>query len=193
MITSIAVTLFLIMDPFGNLPVILTLLKDYSQKEKLQIIIRELFFSLIVLIIFIFFGKSIMNFLGLKEESISIAGGIILFLIAIKMIFPSNEPMFGAENELFLVPIAIPMIAGPSLLATLILFSSQYGTKEVLIASIIAWSLSFIIIVVSIIYSKYIPKRVFIAIEKLMGMLLIALAVQMLLDGIGKYLHLLQG
>jgi len=189
MITSLAVTLFLIMDPFGNLPVILSLLKDFNQKQKLQIIIRELFFSLIVIIIFIFFGKSIMNFLGLKEESISIAGGIILFLIAIKMIFPSSEPMFGAENELFLVPIAIPMIAGPSLLATLILFSSQYKIKDVLIASIIAWSLSFIIIVVSIIYSKYIPKRVFSAIEKLMGMLLVALAVQMLLDGIGKYLQ----
>jgi multiple antibiotic resistance protein len=193
MITSLAVTLFLIMDPFGNLPVFLTLLKDYSQKEKIKIIIRELFFSLFVIILFIFFGKSIMNFLGLKEESILIAGGIILFLIALKMIFPSNEPLFSKENDLFLVPIAIPMIAGPSLLATLILFSSQYSPVIVLSAAIIAWTVSFIIILFSILYSKYIPKRVFIAIEKLMGMLLIALSVQMLLDGIGKYLHLVKG
>jgi len=188
-ILHIAVTLFLIMDPFGNFPVILSLLKDFNDKEKLQIIIRELIFSFAVIFIFIFFGKNIMNFLGLREESISIAGGIILFLIALKMIFPSSEPMFGKENELYLVPIAIPMIAGPSLLATLILFSSQYGISEVLGASLISWTLSALIIIISLKFSKIIPNRVFSAVEKLMGMLLISLSVQMLLDGITKYLH----
>ena len=188
-ILHIAVTLFLIMDSFGNFPVILSLLKDYNDKEKFKIIIRELLFSFIVIFIFIFFGKNIMNFLGLREESISIAGGIILFLIALKMIFPSSEPIFGKENELYLVPIAIPMIAGPSLLATLILFSSQYGISEVLGASLISWTLSALIIIISLKFSKIIPNRVFSAVEKLMGMLLISLSVQMLLDGIAKYLH----
>ena len=185
----IAVTLFLIMDPFGNFPVILSLLKNYNEKEKLQIITRELVFAFAVIFIFIFFGKNIMNFLGLKEESMSIAGGIILFLIAIKMIFPTNEPMFGKDSELYIVPIAIPMIAGPSLLATLILFASQYAIKEVLAASLLSWTLSSFIIIILLKFSKHIPNRVFSAIEKLMGMLLISLSVQMLLDGIAKYLH----
>jgi multiple antibiotic resistance protein len=177
------------MDPFGNFPVVLSLLKDYKEKEKFQIIVRELVFAFIIIFIFIFFGKSIMSFLGLREESISIAGGIILFLIAIKMIFPSSEPMFGRENELYLVPIAIPMIAGPSLLATLMLFSSQYGIGLVLGASFISWTLSSFIIIISLKFSKLVPNRVFSAAEKLMGMLLISLSVQMLLDGIAKYLH----
>jgi len=185
----IAVTLFLIMDPFGNFPVILSLLKNYNEKEKLQIIIRELVFAFAVIFIFIFFGKNIMNFLGLKEESMSIAGGIILFLIAIKMIFPTNEPMFGKDSELYIVPIAIPMIAGPSLLATLILFSSQYGIGIVLKASLISWTLGAFIIIISLKFSKLIPNKIFSAVEKLMGMLLISLSVQMLLDGIAKYLH----
>jgi len=188
-VLHIAVTLFLIIDPFGNFPVIYSLLKNYKDKEKLPIIIRELFFAFIVMFIFIFFGKNIMDFLGLREESVSIAGGIILFLIAIKMIFPNNEPIFGSENELYLVPIAIPMIAGPSLLATLILFASQYAIKEVLAASLLSWTLSSFIIIILLKFSKHIPNRVFSAIEKLMGMLLISLSVQMLLDGIAKYLH----
>jgi multiple antibiotic resistance protein len=177
------------MDPFGNFPVILSLIKNQNEKEKFKIIIRELIFAFVVIFIFIFFGKNIMSFLGLKEESVSIAGGIILFLIALKMIFPSSEPMFGKENELYLVPIAIPMIAGPSLLATLILFSSQYGISVVLGASLISWTLSSLIIIISLKFSKLIPSRVFSAVEKLMGMLLISLSVQMLLDGIAKYLH----
>jgi multiple antibiotic resistance protein len=178
------------MDPFGNFPVILSLIKNYNEKEQFKIIIRELLFALIVIFIFIFFGKTIMNFLGLKEESVSIAGGIILFLIAIKMIFPSSEPMFGKENELYLVPIAIPMIAGPSLLATLILFSSQYNLSIVLSAASASWLISALIILISLKFSKLIPNKVFNAIEKLMGMLLISLSVQILLDGIAKYLSL---
>jgi len=187
---SIFVTLFLIMDPFGNLPVIFSLLKDYDRKKRLSIIIKELLISLVVILIFIFFGKNLMTLLGLKEESISIAGGIILFLIAIKMIFPSSEPMFGAENEPFIVPIAIPMIAGPSLLATLLLFSTNYDISVVLFSALLAWTLSAVIILFFIFISKYIPYKFFTALEKLMGMILIALSVQMLLDGISKYLHL---
>ncbi|NPA87378.1 MAG: hypothetical protein GXO01_01610 [Epsilonproteobacteria bacterium] len=187
---SVFVTLFLIMDPFGNLPVIISLLKDYDKKKRIEIITKELVISLFVIFIFIFFGKSLMHLLGLREESISIAGGIILFLIAIKMIFPSSEPMFGAQNEPFIVPIAIPMIAGPSLLATLLLFSTNYDLKIVISAAFAAWVASAAIIIFFIQLSKYIPYKFFSAMEKLMGMILIALAVQMLLEGISKYLHI---
>jgi len=187
---SIAVTLFLIMDPFGNFPLINFLLKDYSEKEKIKILIREMFIALIIIIIFVLFGKAIMNFLSIKEESISIAGGIILFLIALKMIFPSNTPIFGDENELFIVPVAIPMIAGPSLLAALILFSSNYGIFNTFISSLVAWFLSSFTLLLLLKLKRFIPNKIFNAIEKLMGMILIILSIQMLLDGIKNYLHL---
>jgi multiple antibiotic resistance protein len=178
------------MDPFGNLPVIISLLKNYEKKKRLRIITKELLISLAVIFVFVFFGKNLMHFLGLKEESISIAGGIILFLIAIKMIFPNSEPMFGEENEPFIVPIAIPMIAGPSLLATLLLFSTNYEISLVCSAAALAWAVSAVIILFFVFISKYVPYKFFSAMEKLMGMILIALSVQMLLDGITKYLHI---
>jgi len=189
-ITSLFITLFLIMDPFGNLPVIISLLKTYDKKKQISLVLRELLIALIVIFLFIYFGKNIMKLLGLKEASISIAGGIILFLIAIKMIFPTNEPMFGSDNEPFIVPIAIPMIAGPSLLATLMLFASNYDLKLVTISAFLAWFVSSLIILFFIGISKFIPYKLFSAMEKLMGMILIAMAVQMLLDGIAKYLNL---
>jgi len=189
-LTSLFVTLFLIMDPFGNLPVIIALLKDYDKKKQISIVLRELIIALVVIFLFVYFGKNIMHLLGLKEASISIAGGIILFLIAIKMIFPTKEPMFGSENEPFIVPIAIPMIAGPSLLATLMLFATNYDLKTVTLSAFLAWLASSIIILFFMQLSKYIPYKFFSAMEKLMGMILIALSVQMLLDGIAKYLHI---
>ncbi len=187
---SIATTIFLIMDPFGNFPVINYLLKNYNDKEKSNILLRELLIAFIIIVLFIIFGKTIMTFLAIKEESISIAGGIILFLIALKMIFPSNSPIFGENNELFIVPIAIPMIAGPSLLATLILFATNYGVTKTFLASFIAWGLSLLILIILLKFKKLIPDKIFNAIEKLMGMILIILSIQMLLDGIKNYLHL---
>lgn len=187
---SIATTIFLIMDPFGNFPVINYLLKNYNDKEKSNILLRELLIAFIIIVLFIIFGKTIMTFLAIKEESISIAGGIILFLIALKMIFPSNSPIFGENNELFIVPIAIPMIAGPSLLATLILFATNYGITKTFLASFIAWGLSLLILIILLKFKKLIPDKIFNAIEKLMGMILIILSIQMLLDGIKNYLHL---
>ncbi len=187
---KIAITLFLIMDPFGNLPMLISLLKEYSLKNQLKILIRELFISLLLIYFFILSGNKILEFFGLSEASISIAGGIILFLIALKMIFPSNEVIFGKQNDLLIVPIAIPMIAGPSLLAVLLLFANNYDLQTLILASTASWLAASLTIILFIYLAKYIPYKFFSAIEKLMGMLLIALSVQMLLDGIANYLHL---
>jgi multiple antibiotic resistance protein len=175
MILKITLTLFLIMDPFGNLPTIVSLLKHYNKKTKIKILIRELFISLFLIFIFILSGKKILELFGLTETSVSIAGGIILFLIAIKMIFPSNETEFTDENDLLIVPIAIPMIAGPSLLAVLLLLSNNYDFNILFTASIIAWTLTSIIILFFTYIAEFIPNKFFNAAEKLMGMLLIAL------------------
>src|SRR5262245_39310861 len=120
---SAAVMLFLIMDPLGNVPTFLSILKDIEPRRRRIILVRELIISLIILLAFLFLGQYLLDFLQLKQESISIAGGIVLFLIALKMIFPSEGGVMGQtpEGEPFIVPLAIPLIAGPSTLAALLL------------------------------------------------------------------------
>ncbi|NCO46958.1 MAG: hypothetical protein GW890_11500, partial [Vibrio sp.] len=118
-ILSAATMLFLIMDPLGNLPVMLSILKHLDPKRRRVVLVRELCFALIILMLFLFAGKNIMGFLHVQPETLSISGGIILFIISIKMIFPSAGSITGlaAGEEPFIVPMAIPMIAGPSVIA----------------------------------------------------------------------------
>jgi len=127
---SAAVLLFFLMDPLGNIPVLLSILKGIDTKRKRVIIARELFIALGILLIFLFAGKPLLNFLHLEQEAVTISGGIILLIIGLRLIFPQKHGPMGQtpDGEPFLVPIAIPMIAGPSVLAMLILMTqSQPG------------------------------------------------------------------
>lgn len=191
-IFSAAVTLFLIMDPLGNIPVFLSALQNVESKRRTFVIIRETVIALVVMILFLFVGQYLLDFLGLKQESISIAGGIILFLIALKMIFPhdKSESDNKSEEEPFIVPLAIPLIAGPSLLATLLLFVRSEPTRmfDWLIALLIAWGISSLILLASPYVQKVLKERGLIAVERLMGMILVALSVQMFLNGVAEYL-----
>ncbi|MCD6161045.1 MAG: hypothetical protein J7K40_01350 [candidate division Zixibacteria bacterium] len=123
---SVTAALFLIMDPFGNIPVFLPILEKVPPEKRRKALIRELLFAFLAIIGCILCGKQIISFLGLRQESISIAGGIILFLIAIRMIFPLQlyKSKIEDTDEPFIVPLAIPLIVGPSLLAVLLFFSS---------------------------------------------------------------------
>lgn len=190
-IFSAAVTLFLIMDPLGNIPVFLSALQNVEPKRRTFVIIRETVIALVVMILFLFVGQYLLDFLGLKQESISIAGGIILFLIALKMIFPQEKKAENqSEEEPFIVPLAIPLIAGPSLLATLLLFVRSEPTRMMdwLIALLIAWGISSLILLASPFVQKVLKERGLIAVERLMGMILVALSVQMFLNGVAEYL-----
>lgn len=191
-IFSAAVTLFLIMDPLGNIPVFLSALQNVEPKRRRFVIVRETIIALVVMVLFLFVGQYLLDFLGLKQESISIAGGIILFLIALKMIFPrdKNEGENKSEEEPFIVPLAIPLIAGPSLLATLLLFVRSEPTRmfDWLIALLIAWGISSLILLASPFVQKVLKERGLIAVERLMGMILVALSVQMFLNGVAEYL-----
>ncbi len=126
-IISAAVLLILIMDPLGNLPIFMSVLEAHrTSKRRRAIMIRELLIALLVMFIFLFAGEKFSLFLNLRAETVSISGGIILFLIAIKMIFPSAEGSSSglpAGEEPFIVPLAIPLVAGPTILATLMLQS----------------------------------------------------------------------
>ncbi|ROQ24281.1 YhgN family NAAT transporter [Gallaecimonas pentaromativorans] len=187
-----AVTLFLIMDPLGNMPVFISILKHLPPKRRRIILIRELCLALIIMLVFLFGGDTVLHFMGLKQESVSIAGGIILFLIAIKMIFPSPGGLTGLAvgEEPFLVPMAIPLMAGPSILASLILMSNQVPNQLGLLtlALVGAWAVNAAILLCSEVLMKVLGERGLTAMERLMGMILVMISVQMLLDGIAHYL-----
>ncbi|WP_343128488.1 YhgN family NAAT transporter [Buchnera aphidicola (Kurisakia onigurumii)] len=195
-IISNSILLILIMDPLGNLPLFMSLLKNFSPKKQRLILIREMLFSLIIMLIFLFSGEKILHSLNVKTETVSISGGIILFLIAIKMIFPIeyNDKMFIKEKNIeepFLVPLAIPLVAGPSLLATLMLLSHQYSKNIIylIISLIISWLFTLIILLLSGLFLKILGKKGVNVLEKLMGLILIMLSIQMFLNGIKIWFH----
>jgi multiple antibiotic resistance protein len=189
---SAAVMLFLIMDPMGNLPVFTSILKHVEKKRRRVILIRELLIALAIMMSFLFMGEQILNFLSLKKEAVSISGAIILFLIGLKMIFPPEGGLsasLGAGDEPLIVPLAIPMIAGPSILATLLLLAHQEPDRMVdwSLALIGAWSVTTVILMFSELFQRIIGEKGLTAIERLMGMLLLMISVQMFLDGITSY------
>ena len=188
---SAAITLFLIMDPLGNLPVFMSVLKTIEPKRRRIVLARELLFSLIIMFTFLFSGQAVLDFLNVRQESVSIAGGIILFLIGLKMVFPQPGGVTGLSSgeEPFIVPLAIPMIAGPSVLAALILLANQDNSRMLdwSMALGAAWLASATILMLSNTIHRVLGERGLIAIERLMGMILIMISIQMLLDGIGKY------
>lgn len=192
-IISAATLLFLVMDPLGNIPVFLSVLEDVAPGRRNRVLVRELVLAFVVLVFLLFFGQFVMGFLQLTEHSIRIAGGIILFLIALKMVFPVKRAAWTSDElhgEPLLVPLAVPMVAGPSAMAVVMLLSSDSPDRmfDWVIALFAAWLLTSLILLSANGLKRFLGKRGLIAMERLMGMLLIALSVQMLLEGISAYL-----
>ncbi len=190
---SAALVLFLVMDPIGNVPLFLSLLKNVPGKRRYWVLTRELIIALVVLLLFLIFGRQVLEVLHLRQESISIAGGIVLLLIGIKMIFPTPEGIFGdsQEGEPFIVPMAIPAIAGPSAMAVLLLLGNQQPhvfPVNWIAALLIAWLGCGIVLFGATALYRVLGTRVLTALERLMGMILVALSVQMLLDGVVQFL-----
>lgn len=185
-------TLFFIIDPFGNIAIFNSLLKKYPQNIQLKIIIRELFFALIILVLFLYSGGYFIAFFNLSQAALNVSGGVILFLIALKIIF--YQPILGSHSDdidPFIVPLAMPLIAGPSAMTFLLFLNSTKPEllKEWTISLFISWLLVAIILFLSSFFTKILGEKGIEAIEKLMGMLLIIIAVQLLLDGIHLYLQ----
>ena len=190
---SAGILLFLIMDPLGNIPLFLSLLRNVDPKRRQLVLARELLIALVVLFVFLFGGQYLLHFLQLKQESVSIAGGIILFIIGVRMIFPPHHGIFGDDDEEpFIVPLAIPAVAGPSTIAAVMLLAnSQPGrTVDWSLALLVAWLLTALILMSSTFLFRILGTRVLTAMERLMGMLLVALSVQMFLDGVVAYVRL---
>lgn len=189
---SAALLLFLILDPLGNIPVFLGLLKPLPAHRRRRVLARELLIALGVLFVFLWGGKYVLELMHLRQESVSIAGGIVLFLIGLKMIFPSPEGMFGEVpgGEPFIVPMAIPLVAGPSGMAAVMLLAAQEPGRmaDWSLALVLAWLATAVLLFSATFLYKVLGMRVLIAVERLMGMLLVAISVQMLLDGVAAYL-----
>lgn len=186
-----AMTLILVMDPLGNVPVFLSILKRYDHLTQSKIIIRETSIAFLILVVFLFFGRYIIQWLHITTAALSIAGGIVLFLIALRMIFPpedSGEKEREVE-EPFIVPLAVPLVAGPSAIATVLLFVTQESQKigQWFLAILIASLFSLVVLLSSRYLMRFLGHRGLVATERLMGMILTAVAVQMLLSGIEHY------
>jgi multiple antibiotic resistance protein len=190
LVTVLAAILLLviIMDPIGNVPIFLTVLKNIPAEKRRRIIIRELLIALIVLLFFMFIGRYILQLLQIAESSLGIAGGIMLFLIAIKMIFPgaNNMVIHNEKMEPLVVPLAVPLIAGPSAIAAVILMMAQDPDRwiEWVFALLVAWLVAGVILVSSETLGRKLGERALLAIERLMGILLMLVSVDFILDGI---------
>ncbi|MFT4257448.1 MAG: YhgN family NAAT transporter [Pseudoxanthomonas sp.] len=193
-ILSAALLLFLILDPLGNIPIFLSVLKPLAPKRQRIVLAREMVIALAVLMAFLWGGQYFLSVMHLRQESVQIAGGIVLFLIGIRMIFPKPEGLMGEipGGEPFIVPLAIPLIAGPSGMAAVMLMGSNepHRLGDWSLALLLAWAGTAAILFSATVLYKWLGRRVLTAVERLMGMLLVAISVQMLLDGIAAYLKL---
>ncbi len=190
-IASVAVTLFFIMDPLGNVPVFHAVLANFDSARRTRIVARELVLALLILFLFLFSGNAILGFLGLSQSSLSIAGGVLLFLISLRMIFPrpASQDAIEESDDPFLVPLAIPMIAGPSTIAMLLLLSSGQPDRMLdwSLSLFLAWLGTTVLLVASPLLMRVLGNRGARALERLMGMILVILATQMLLNGVRDF------
>ena len=192
--SSALLLMFLMADPLGNIPLFIAALKQVPARRRTFIILRECAIAALVLAVFAFVGKPFLDALGLSQAALSIGGGLIVLLMAIRMVFPSKEGVFGESpsGEPFIVPLAVPALAGPSTLATvLVLVGSGPGRiVEWLSVVVITMFLSAVILIFADRIQQIVGERTTAAFERLMGLILAIMAVQMFLSGITSYIQM---
>ncbi|MBR4682118.1 MAG: MarC family protein [Elusimicrobiaceae bacterium] len=186
---SSVITLALVMDGFGNIPLFIAALKKVAPERRKTVLIRELVIALFIMVTFLFLGKWFLRAFGIQEYSMSIAGGIILFIISVKLVFgneeePKNDPK---EDEPFIVPLAIPLVAGPAALSMVMIIAAQQPKMLTLGAVVTASVINSVILMSSFPLSKWLGKRGLAAIERLTGMILILMSVDMVMSGISVF------
>jgi MarC family membrane protein len=189
------ILLLLVTDPFGNVPLFVTALKDVAPERRPRIVLRECAIAFLLLLVFMFFGRHFLAALQLTDISLRIGGSVILLIIAIRMIFPHPDGVLGRSNggEPFIVPLAIPALAGPSALATVLLFSSN-NLQEVMVhvAALAAVGVVWLAVFLAAErLQKALGEQVMTAFERLMGLILTAMSVEMLLSGVRSFVKTL--
>jgi multiple antibiotic resistance protein len=192
-LVSAAVLMFFVMDPLGNVLLFLSALKHVDPARSRFIIVREMLIALAIMIVFLFVGRYVLDLLHVSRAALTAGGGFILLLIALRMIFPTNERSLReeVEGEPFVVPLAVPYTAGPSMLATELLFMSREPERWPvwLGAVVLAWCASAVILYFASNLGKLLGEHGLTAVERLMGMLLVIVGVEMLMAGAAEYLR----
>ncbi len=188
---SATILLILITDPIGNIPIFANALKHIAPERRPQVILREVLIAFFLLLTFMFVGKGFLRVMNLSELSLQIGGGVILFLIALRMIFPSHQvESDDLPGEPLIVPLAVPAIAGPSALATVLLLVSQAPEKRVewIAALCVTMTVSAVVLVLAERIQRVVGERFVVALERLMGLVLVAVSIEMLLRGIKTFI-----
>ncbi len=184
---SATILLILITDPVGNIPIFANALKNVAPERRARVILREVLIAFLLLLAFMFVGSSFLKLMNLSELSLQIGGGVILFLIALRMVFPPpKQESDGLVGEPLIVPLAIPAIAGPSALATVLLLVSQAPEKrlEWIAALCVTLSVCAVVLVLAERIQRIAGDRFVVALERLMGLVLVAVSIEMLLRGV---------
>lgn len=189
---SAFVLLLLVLDPFGSLPVFISVLRGVPPQRRATIAMREVVIAFGVLIAFMFSGQGFLSLMHLSERSLEVAGGVILLIIAIRMIFASGAEIYssdGGAREPFIFPLAVPLLAGPSAMATVLLLASRQPERmlEWVGALTAAMAVSGAVLLAADRIRKLLGHSVVSALEKLMGLVLTAIAVEMILAGLKRY------
>ncbi len=194
---SSVITLALVLDAFGNIPLFVTALKKVSPERRLIVLLRELFIALAIMIAFLFMGQWFLRWFGIEAYSLSIAGGILLFLISLDLVFGKPEDTAAKnqdpkkEDEPFVVPLAVPLVAGPGALSMIMILSAQHPNKLMTLGVVLTASLiNSAILMSSSWISNVLGKRGLLAIERLTGMILILTSVNMVMGGISEFINL---
>ncbi len=181
---SATILLILITDPIGNIPLFANALKHVPPQRRTRVILREVGIAYVVLLTFLFAGQTFLRVMGLSAISLQVAGAVVLFLIALRMVFPPDEPAGEMPTEEpLIVPLAIPAIAGPSAMATVILLASTAPQRrlEWIGALTVTLLVSAVVLVLAERIQQLIGNRVVLALERLMGLILVAVAVEMMI------------
>jgi len=190
---SATILLILTTDPLGNIPLFIAALEKVSPERRFRVITREVLIAFAVLMTFMLFGERFLELLHLSGEALSVAGGVILLLIAIDMVFPHRRSPGGHEfkGEPFIVPLAIPLISGPSAMATVLLLSSRNPGRslEWSCAIFISMLVLYVVFLLAIRLQKLLGEDAITAMERLMGLVLTAIAIEMLLSGVTSYIR----
>ena len=189
---SAFVLLLLVLDPFGSLPIFISVLRGVPPERRTRVAVREVAIAFGVLVTFMFAGQGFLNLMHLSERSLEVAGGVILLIIAIRMIFSSGSEIYtsdGGAREPFIFPLAVPLMAGPSAMATVLLLASRQPDRitEWLGALTAAVAVSGIVLLAADRIRKLLGHSMVSALEKLMGLVLTAIAVEMILAGLKRY------
>jgi MarC family membrane protein len=193
---SAVVLLLLVADPFGNVPIFVSALRDVPAQRRLRIVLRECLIAFGVLSVFVFAGRPFLQTLGLSEVALQIGGAVVLMLVALRMVFPSPEGVYGQApgGEPFIVPLAVPALAGPSALATVMLLVSRDPSRSIewVAAIAVVMAISALVLVSADRLQRLLGERVTLAFERLMGLVLAAIAVELLLRGVRTFVATLQ-